>query len=594
MKNIMVCAAMAIAAIAGGCASQSAGSVDKATAISVAPKPATPVGDWHGTVSRPPGVTYRLGFHFEEASPGAFSGSVESPDMGAPKTPLAEVTLADNTLSFAVPASRTSFKGTWDAAAGAWVGDYNHPAGASQLKLVSGVMPPMPPLPAVAGLDGRWEGKVQAALPVVVRVKTDVNGTVVRIDLPPQATDIPASTLTREGARVRFSIAGYAMSYEGTLSADGSVLTGAMSQLGQALPLVLTHASSDMAPAVLSQRPQTPVKPYPYREEEVAFDNAAAPGVRLACSLTSPNSPGPHPAAVLISGSGPQDRDATVLGHKTFLVLADHLTRKGIAVLRCDDRGVGKSTGDFTKATLDDFASDAEASFAFLRTHPSVDPKRIGLIGHSLGTMIGPKAAAKHRDVAFLVMLAAAGVPGRDISIDQQQAIARADGMPDKFLASSGALWRKVVAIVNSSVDNASVRSSVLALLLAEGPSAYPTGMTEAVAKAEADRVSSDYVRGLQAYDPAKFLSNVRTPILAMNGSLDVQATPALNLGGLRKILAKHPDATVLEMPGLNHAFQHAKTGAMSEYVEIEETFAPEALETISSWIAKRVIASRG
>jgi len=589
MKKILVCAAMAIAAIAGGCASQSAGAVDKATAVSVAPKPVTPAGDWYGTVSRPPGITYRLGFHFAETSPGTFSGSVESPDMGAPKTPLAEVTFADNTLSFAIPASRTSFKGSWDAAAGAWVGDYNHPAGASQLKLVSGVMPPMPPLPAVAGLDGRWEGKVQAALPVVLRVKTDASGTIARLDMPGQATDIPLATLARAGARVTFSIAGYAMTYGGDLSADGSTITGAVSQVGQALPLVLTHTSSDFSPAVLSQRPQTPRKPYPYKEEEVVFDNAAAPGVKLACSLTSPNSPGPHPAAVLISGSGPQDRDATVLGHKTFLVLADHLTRKGIAVLRCDDRGVAKSTGDFTKATLDDFASDAEASFNFLHTRSDIDPNRIGLIGHSLGTMIGAQTAAKRPDVAFLVMLAAAGVPGREISIDQQQAIARADGMPDRFLASSGALWRKVVAIVNSSADNASVRSSVLALLLAEGPSAYPTGMTEATAKAEADRVSSDYVRGIQAYDPTKVLSNARMPILAMNGALDVQATPDLNLGGLRKILAKHSDATVLEMPGLNHAFQHAKTGAMSEYAEIEETFAPEALETISRWIVKRV-----
>jgi uncharacterized protein len=594
MKNIMVCAAMAIAAIAGGCASQTAGAVDTAAAVPVAPKPVTPAGDWYGTVSRPPGVTFRLGFHVEETAPGTFAGSVESPDMGAPKTPLAGVTFADNILSFSLPASRSSFKGTWDAAAGAWVGDYSYPAGASQLKLVSGVMPPTPPLPAVAGLDGRWEGRVQAALPVVLRVKTEASGTIARLDLPGQATGIPLATLVRDGARVKFSITGYAMSYEGALSADGSSITGAVSQLGQALPLVFTHTSSDFSPAVLSQRPQTPRKPYPYKEEEVVFDNPAAPGVKLACSFTSPNSPGPHPAAVLISGSGPHDRDATVLGHKTFLVLADHLTRKGVAVLRCDDRGVGKSTGDFTKTTLDDFASDAEAGFAFLRTHPSIDPKRIGLIGHSLGTIIGPNAAAKQPDAAFLVMLAAAGVPGREISIDQQQAIARADGMPDKFLASSGALWRKVVAIVNSPADNASVRSSVLALLLAEGPSAYPTGMTEATAKAEADRVSSDYVRGVQAYDPAKFLSTARMPILAMNGALDVQATPALNLGGLRKILAKHSDATVLEMPGLNHAFQHAKTGAMSEYAEIEETFAPEALEMISSWIVKRMIANGG
>lgn len=586
MKRIMMCAAMLIAAIAGGCASQGADVSGEAAAV--VSKPVTPAGDWYGTVSRPPGVTYRLGFHFEETSPGSFVGSVESPDMGAPKTPLTDVTFADNTLSFAVAASRTSFKGVWDAAAGAWVGDYSHPAGASQLKLVSGTVPPTPPLPVVTRLDGRWEGKVQAALPVVLRVKTDASGTVARFDMVGQATDIPISALAHDGARVTFAIAGYAMRYEGSVSADGSTVTGTMSQLGQAMPLVLTRTSADVAPAALSQRPQTPRKPYPYKEEDVAFDNPAAPSVRLACSLTSPNSPGPHPAAVLISGSGPQDRDATVLGHKTFLVLADHLTRKGIAVLRCDDRGVGKSTGDFMKATLEDFASDAEASFAFLRTRPDVDPKRIGLIGHSLGTVIAPKAAAKHPDVAFLVMLAAAGVPGREISIDQQQAIARADGMPDKFLASSGALWRKVVAIVNSPADNATVRSSVLALLLAEGPAAYPTGMSEATAKAEADRVSSDYVRGIQAYDPATFLSGSKAPILAMNGALDVQATPALNLGGLRRILANHPDATIIEMPGLNHAFQHAKTGAMSEYANIEETFAPEALETISSWIVKR------
>ncbi len=219
--------------------------------------------------------------------------------------------------------------------------------------------------------------------------------------------------------------------FEGKISADKSSINGTWTQSGANLPLVLKPVKDQSE--LERKRPQNPRKPYPYREEEVSYDNKVQ-SVRLAATLTLPPEKGPFAAVVLITGSGPQDRDESLLGHKPFLVLSDYLTRKGIAVLRADDRGTGKSTGNFATATTADFATDTEAGIAYLKTRPEVDPHKIGLIGHSEGGVIAPMVAARNPDVAFIVMMAGPGVRGDEILPAQIQAIAEARGKAMKKL----------------------------------------------------------------------------------------------------------------------------------------------------------------
>jgi uncharacterized protein len=586
MKKIVVCAGMLIAAIAGGCASQPAEAQIAAAPVS---QKVTPAGDWHGVINRPPVGEIRLGLRIEATAPGAYSGVIINVDQGAISTPLAGIALADNMLSFTVPASGASFSGTWDAAARAWVGEYKHPAGASQVKFESGAAPPLPPpppMPAVTGLDGRWEGMLQGIIPVVFRIKTEAAGTRAWMDSPSErVSGVPLKSLKRDGAAVTFVLPSM-MTFEGELSAAGDKLTGKLSQAGRSMPVELRRVSADVSPVAASARPQTPKPPFPYRSEDVVLDNPASPGLRLSCTLTTPQGAGPHPAAVLISGSGPQNRDAEVLGHKTMGVLADHLTRRNIAVLRCDDRDFGKPPEYSLATTIDDFVSDVKAEIAFLRTRPEIDAKRIGVIGHSLGGVIGPRAAAEDPGVAFVVAMAGISVPIRNAIAEQRALMAQAAGATPAEVAEIRALWPGVFKAIGAAPDEAAARRIVrdaLAKTPRALPPVYPT------VDFGVDAMASKQSRSGYPYDPAPAFAKIKAPVLALNGSLDIQVSAKQNLDGFRKLLANHPDATVVELPGLNHAFQHARTGAMEEYADIEETFAPEALNLISDWLLKRV-----
>jgi pimeloyl-ACP methyl ester carboxylesterase len=321
-------------------------------------------------------------------------------------------------------------------------------------------------------------------------------------------------------------------------------------------------------------------------EENVFIDNSAATGVTLACTVSLPPGAKPHPAAVLITGSGPEDRDETIFGHKPFLILSDHLTRKGIAVLRCDDRGMAKSTGTFLTAELRDFASDVRAELAFLRSRKDIDTKRIGLIGHSEGGVIGPMIAAEDHDVAFLVMMAGLGVTGEELAIEQRALILGSMGATPAQMDASRIASRKLFDAVLAAPDQAGAIAAAKQQLQAE---AKESGITEAATDAAAMQFASTSLLSLLAYDPAPVLKKVAAPILAINGSKDLQVPPSQNLGGLRKILAGRRNVTIVELPGLNHLFQTTKTGRISEYAEIEETISPLALNTISDWLVKTV-----
>jgi dienelactone hydrolase len=427
-------------------------------------------------------------------------------------------------------------------------------------------------------IAGQWQSTVEVAgqvLQLSVRIEKSADGyhgTLFGLNAGIQPT--PLSDIA-VGENFSFKAPPLGIAYAGIWVAEQSQWVGQWSQNGLSLPGVLTRTASSAQLA--NNRPQTPVKPYPYAEEAVVFVNAAAQ-VRLAGSLTLPQAGRPFPAVILIAGSGPQTRDQNIFGHRYFLVLADQLTRQGIAVLRYDKRGIGESSGKDPLVTTADYASDAIAAVAYLKTRPDIDSGRIGLLGHSEGGTIAPQVANADRDVSFLVLMAAPGVKGHEIAKAQSQAINRFAGLSEAQIADSAATQDKMLDAVMFAKDQASAETEVRSLLRAAGT---PENAIESQVKS----ICSAWVRHYLLYDPVPALRALRQPVLALIGSNDLQVLPDQNLPALRGALKNNPDATVLELPKLNHLFQTSNTGAPSEYNEIEETIAPIALDLMTRWL---------
>lgn len=432
---------------------------------------------------------------------------------------------------------------------------------------------------AAQDIAGDWQGTLSGpgvALRVVVHIVRDGAALAGTLDSPDQATiGIPLTAVALTGTTLTFSVPAVNGTYTGTLSPQGT-LDGRWSQGAQALPLVLARGSS--VPAM--RRPQTPAPPYPYREEDVSY--ASAPGVRLAGTLTVPPGAGPFPGVVLVTGSGPQDRDETLLGHQPFKVLADHLTRHGVAVLRADDRGTGKSTGTFAAATTMDFAADAEAGLAYLASRKEINPRKLGLIGHSEGAVVAPIVAARNASVAFLVLLAGSALPGDEVLLSQQALIAAANGAAPELVQRASAALREVFTTLKTVTDEAALGPALRQKLIGLVP--------EAQIDAQIATLRSPWYRFFLAYDPAPALRSLRCPVLALTGEKDLQVPAKPNVAAIRAALEAggNTRSQVEELPGLNHLFQHATTGSPNEYARIEETIAPEVLAKISTWIEKQ------
>ena len=429
-------------------------------------------------------------------------------------------------------------------------------------------------------LSGRWEGPLAlpngASIRFVLRV--DETGAAV-VDSPDQGGfGIAVADLSLSAGTVRFAVPAVGGRFEGVLDAAGTTLTGVLSQGPANMPLVLTRAA-ETASTAGPARPQHPVAPYPYRTEEVAFDNPAAPGVRLAGTLTLPEGDGPFPVAILISGSGPQDRDETIMGHKPFLVWADALTRRGVAVLRYDDRGVAGSTGDFAAGTSADFATDVEAALAFLAARHDIDSERMGLIGHSEGGMIAPLVAQRSGEVAWVVMLAGTAVSGAEILQEQQRRLATAAGAPEAQVDAGNAAQRALMRAVAENADDPEAAAQAVTTLL------IAMGQPEASARATATTMASPWYRWFVAHDPAGALEALNVPLLAVYGGRDLQVPADQNAPVVERL---NPRAEVIVFPELNHLLQTAETGQVEEYGQIEETVDPEALETVVDWVVAR------
>ncbi len=543
-------------------------------------------GDWHGTLTTPRGQL-RMQLTIRAGEDGALAGELESIDQApGQKIPVPTLTVSGGRLTFAVPAFGLSYEGAWDAAGNRFNGTL-HQSADLPLVLERGAFPAQP---VVQGLDGLWEGSVRrnnVDLHFVLRVTSGPGGTIASFDSPDQlAMGLPVSGLARTGDSVRFTVPAGNTTFTGTLAGDR--LSGRWTDGGES---VFVRRAAGAAAAAPPRRPQTPQPPFPYRAEEVSIVNARAPGVTLAGTLTLPQGRGPFPAAILITGSGAQDRDETIFGHRLFAVLADYLTRHGIAVLRYDDRGIGRSTGRFAGATSADFATDANAAFAFLAARPELDRRAIGYIGHSEGGMVGPIAASDNPNVAYLVLLAGPGVDTRALLEAQRRAIAESQGVSAAELDRTAPLQAELTRIAAGDAGDAEVRAAFAATLtdarLAEA------GLPAAARDAMVATMLDPWFRWFLRYDPAPALRHFRGPLLALNGSLDRQVLPEQNLAGIRAATAGHRDVTVTQLPGLNHLFQHARTGGVGEYATTEETVAPVVLETVTAWLRARFARGR-
>ncbi|MFZ4523420.1 MAG: alpha/beta hydrolase family protein [Bacteroidales bacterium] len=447
----------------------------------------------------------------------------------------------------------------------------------------------------IKDLSGSWSGalKIQGKkLRLVMNINyNEADSLIVSFDSPDQGVlDLPTDKTVLEENSIYVSAGGIGGEFSGKVNKGVDTINGAWKQGGMAFPVVLVREGQ----RTTMNRPQEPKPPYPYRSLEVTIPNTAG-GFDLAGTLTLPEAKGKYPVAILITGSGPQNRDEELLGHKPFLVLADYLTRQGFAVLRYDDRGVGKSKGDSKTATTFDFASDAEAAITFLKGYPEIDTTRMGLIGHSEGGIIAPIVATGRKDVAFIVLLAGPGITGEQILLLQSALISKSSGVDEASIKVNEKFSRDIYSVLKKNKENDKAEQKLRALFadlekrFAKDTSYHPTPQNEITA--QIGTLTTPWFRCFLTLDPEVYLSKVTCPVLALNGSLDLQVPAKENLEAIEKalIFGGNSSYVVEELPGLNHLFQTAKTGNPSEYVKIEETISPVALEFVGGWMKKIV-----
>lgn len=452
--------------------------------------------------------------------------------------------------------------------------------------LLAIALAPMGALAQAPDLVGDWTGALDLGgtrLPIVFHITADDEGFAATMDSPDQgAFGVPAGRPSAEGDRVTIAVAAVGGSWTGSVAGD--TLAGEWTQGGRSLPLLLVRGGDPIPPPA---RPQHPEPPFPYDVEEVRYPVPGA-GVELAGTLTLPRGEGPFAAALLITGSGPQTRDEEVMGHRVFAVLADALTRAGIAVLRVDDRGVGESTGDFAAATSDDFARDAAAGVSFLKDHARIDPQGVGLVGHSEGGLVAPMVAAEV-ETAFSVLLAGPAVNGEEVLVAQSAHMQRAQGVPAAQVEANGTAIRAVARILRErprEVWADEVREALMASVPAGVPEAQAAQVRAAV-DGQVQSFVTPWMARFVAYDPRPALEALDGPVLALFGALDAQVLPAQNLAPMREALAHNPQATVEVLEGLNHLFQPAGSGLPTEYAGIETTVDPAALGRVATWIVE-------
>jgi alpha/beta superfamily hydrolase len=436
-------------------------------------------------------------------------------------------------------------------------------------------------------ITGHWNGrlKVQGTqLRLVFNITKIDNVVSATMDSPDQGVKgIPTTTTGFENATLKITIANAKITYEGTLGKD-SIIAGTFKQGGQSFPMNL---SKEIIAKEKLVRPQEPIKPYSYYTEDITFENKKA-GIHLAGTLTLPKKDGVFPAVILISGSGPQNRDEELLGHKPFLVLSDFLTKNGIAVLRFDDRGTGKSTGYFKGATTFDFAKDVEYAIEYLQKRKEINKNKIGLIGHSEGGIIAPIIASENENILFIVLMAGAALRGDKLLLLQKYKIETQMGIHKQLVESNQQIFAGAYEIIlNQRIKNELVSDTLSKYFTSK----YGTALPDKQKTALINQLSSPWMLNFIRLDPIVYLSKVNCPVLAINGSMDLQVPSKENLEIIEDNFRKNKNTSVKvkELKNLNHLFQECKTGSISEYGQIEQTIAPIALKEILNWINLQV-----
>jgi pimeloyl-ACP methyl ester carboxylesterase len=544
-------------------------------------------GDWAGSLQAGDVVLHFV-LHLSNNEYGSLAATLDSLDQGVYGIEVGSVTFTASALQFDIPSVNASYAGEISAdrrtIEGAWS------QGGATLPLIFHRRPRITisktPAGAFFTVEGTWQGALDTngmRYRLQLRISHDLQGQLIAaMDSIDQGINgFRASKVTQTDSAIHLELPAIRGTFDGTLNSVRNTMSGTWQQGDNPTPL--TFKRSDQILEL--RRPQTPRPPYPYREQEVTFPNGKA-AISLAATLTIPRGPGPFPAAILLAGSGPLDRDEADSGHRPFLVLADHLTRNGIAVLRYDKRGIGKSTGEYDAATTADFAADAQAALEFLKTRKDIDARKIGLIGHSEGGIIAPLIASRTNDVAWVVILAGPATKGEETLLLQSDLITRAAGMTDDQVAKSLDFDRESYNLVRHEASRVVLETKLEALAQASG---LGPAMAPAFLQRQIHWTSSPWFRYFLDYDPVPALQKTKCPVLALSGERDLQVPPNENLPLVKKALndGGNKDHQVVELPGLNHLFQHCYMGLPAESRAIEETFAPEALSTISAWVAK-------
>jgi hypothetical protein len=550
-------------------------------------------GAWRGIID-PDGASIELIFHIYSSADDGWEGTVDTPAQNSFGLPLSGISIdEDGRVIISVAATGAAFEAKLTSKGDELQGIWKQRG--AELTLHCQRIDTFPALPAeiAMALSGSWEGVLPVGavqLRIHLHLERAEDNSLAGFMVSPDQSRTQIS-VTRvdflQDRRVRICVGEASVRFEMDLSGSGDELQGYFLQGRSKFDMSLTRVEQ------LSElrRPQQPEPPFPYRSEDVSYANPAA-GITFGGTLTIPPGQGPFPCVLLITGSGSQDRDAMIFEHRPFLVIADHLTRNGIAVLRVDDRGVGKTTSgsEPENATTEDYVGDVLSGFKFLKEHPEFVGSKIGLIGHSEGGVIAPLAAVKNQDIAFIILMAGTGIRGDLLLMKQNELITRASGVEQQKIDRGMKLSRQLFALLREDDLSKEVTRSKIEELVRKSPD-LPDGEA---GDAEVARVIAEleipWLRWFVRHDPAPILEKVRCPVLAINGSLDLQVPCKENLaaiGGALKRGQNH-DYELIEFPDLNHLFQHCNTGVPSEYGEIEESISVEVLEKMTNWILDR------
>jgi pimeloyl-ACP methyl ester carboxylesterase len=552
-----------------------------------APSPKTLEGDWAGSLQAG-AAQLHLVMHVSKAADGSFKATLDSLDQGVYGIEVSSLTETADAIHLSVGSVGATYEGKISANHQSIDGQWSQ--GGQGLPLIFHREAPgtasKAATDAVSRVEGVWQGALETSgvrLRLQLHVShDDKKQLVAALDSPDQGINgLPATKVTEKEANFHFEIPLVNGTYEGVLNSTHNTITGSWTQSGNPKKLIFKRSDKLLD----LRRPQDPAKPYPYQEEEVIFSNSKE-SVSLSATLTLPPGKGPFPAAILICGSGPHDRDESIAGHHPFLVIADHLTRKGFAVLRYDKRGIGKSTGDYASATTESFATDAESAIAYLKSRPEIDARKIGLIGHSEGGEIAPMIAARSNDVAWIVLLAGPAVKGETLVLRQSELIERTAGVDEPQIQASLTFDLHVYALVREEKDPVALKGKIDDLIQSTG---ITDSMAPAALKQQINMVTSPWFRFFLDYDPLPVLQKTKCPVLALSGEKDLQVPVKDNLPLIHQALTDggNKDFETVELPGLNHLFQHCQSGSPTEYGAIEETFSPDALDRITAWLQK-------